>query len=209
MHLEVWRSGEKKVRAYRSKGCCFAPNLCSLVFSGHGLSNVKLRILECFTLYLRNGQSGNLWSIENFICSLRFIECNIRSFLQTVSSIFLHFPGTGGRSNPSGSGSSCPTESCNSWVGGLDRSTLHARCGTRHHRCAELPRSGGYAHRSADGRTGPAASSPGGFGKSQAGRCCGLCWNQVGCVSLSKVYFFYRTLLFCRCIIFVFLECQN
>jgi hypothetical protein len=34
--------------------------LCSLVFSGHGVSNVKLRILECFTLYLRK-LTGHRW----------------------------------------------------------------------------------------------------------------------------------------------------
>jgi hypothetical protein len=58
-----------RVVGYRSKGCWFAPSLCSLVFRGHRASNVKLRILECFTLYLRG---------------LRSIERNMRSFLRTV-----------------------------------------------------------------------------------------------------------------------------
>ncbi len=76
--MEAWRSG--RVVGYRSKGSWFAPSLCSLVFSGHGTSNVKLRILECFTLYLRNRQSGNLRAIENCICGLRSIERNMRFF---------------------------------------------------------------------------------------------------------------------------------
>ncbi len=78
----MWRSGT--VVGYRSKGCWFAPSLCSLVFRGHRASNVKLRILECFTLYLRNRQSGNLQAIENCICGLRSIERNMRSILRTV-----------------------------------------------------------------------------------------------------------------------------
>jgi len=80
--MQVWRSG--RVLGYRSKGCWFAPSLCSLVFRGHRAWNVKLRILECFTLYLRNRQSGNLRAIENCICGLRSIERNMRSFLRTV-----------------------------------------------------------------------------------------------------------------------------
>ncbi len=46
--------------------------------------NVNLRRLECFTSYLRNGQSGNLRAIENCICGLRSIERNMRAFLRTV-----------------------------------------------------------------------------------------------------------------------------
>jgi hypothetical protein len=46
--------------------------------------NVNLRRLECFTSYLRNGQSGNLRAIENCICGLRSIKRNMRTFLQTV-----------------------------------------------------------------------------------------------------------------------------
>jgi hypothetical protein len=80
--MQVWRSG--RVVDYSFKGCWFAASLCSLVFRGHRASNVKLRILECFTLYLRNRQSGNLRAIENCICGLRSIERNMRSFLRTV-----------------------------------------------------------------------------------------------------------------------------
>ncbi len=80
--MQVWRSG--RVGGYRSKGCWFTPSLCSLVFRGQRASNVKLRILECFTLYLHNRQSGNLRAIENCICGLRSIERNMRSFLRTV-----------------------------------------------------------------------------------------------------------------------------
>ncbi len=80
--MQVWRSG--RVVGYRSNGWWFAPSPCSLVFRGHRASNVKLRILECFTLYLRNRQSGNLRAIENCICGLRSIERNMRSFLRTV-----------------------------------------------------------------------------------------------------------------------------
>ncbi len=78
--MEAWRSGI--VVGYRSKGYWFAPSLCSLIFSGHGTSNVKLRILECFTLYLRNRQSGNLRAI----CGLRSIERKMRFFLRTVQN---------------------------------------------------------------------------------------------------------------------------
>ncbi len=85
--MQVWCSG--RVVGYRSEGCWFAPSLCSLVFRGHRASNVKLRILECFTLYLRNRQSGNLRAIENCICGLRSIERNMRSFLRTVCSWLL------------------------------------------------------------------------------------------------------------------------
>jgi hypothetical protein len=81
--MEAWRSG--RVVGNRPRGSWFAPSKCSSVFSGHGTSNVKLRILECFTLYLRNRQSGNLRAIENCICGLRSIERNMRFFLRTVS----------------------------------------------------------------------------------------------------------------------------
>jgi hypothetical protein len=47
-------------------------------------TNVNLRRLECFTSYLRNGQSGNLRAIENCICGLRSMERNMRAFLRTV-----------------------------------------------------------------------------------------------------------------------------
>jgi hypothetical protein len=80
--MQVWRNG--RVVGYRSEGCWFAPSLCSLVFRGHRAANVKLRILECFTLYLCNRQSGNLRAIENCICGLRSIERNMRSILRTV-----------------------------------------------------------------------------------------------------------------------------
>jgi hypothetical protein len=53
--MRVWRSG--RVVEYRLEGGWFAPSLCFLVFSGHGVLNVKLRTLEYFTLYLRNRQS--------------------------------------------------------------------------------------------------------------------------------------------------------
>jgi hypothetical protein len=127
---------------------------------------------------------------------LRFIECNMKSFLQTVYHKEYFLSGTRRCSHPSSSGSSCPTGPCNIWAGGLDLSALHARSGARHYRCAELPRSGRYAHRSADGWAGSAASSQGGSGKGQAGRGCDLCWNQVGDAFLyQKFIFVYRTFL--------------
>jgi hypothetical protein len=48
------------------------PVLFSL--SSLSVSSVKLRILENFTLYLRNSWSLNLRAIENCICGLRSIE---------------------------------------------------------------------------------------------------------------------------------------
>ncbi len=50
----------------------------------HGVPIVKLRILENFTLYLRNSWSLNLRAIESCICGLRSIERKMRSILQTV-----------------------------------------------------------------------------------------------------------------------------
>jgi hypothetical protein len=88
--MQVWRSG--RVVGNRSKGCWFAPSLCSLLFRGHRALNVNLRILECFTLYLRNRQSGNLRALENCICGLRSIERNMRSFLRTVQDRSTYFP---------------------------------------------------------------------------------------------------------------------
>ncbi len=65
----------------------YALNLYSLVFSGHGSSNVKLRISESFMPYLHDGQSGNLRAIENCILSLCSIEHNMRLFLRTVRAL--------------------------------------------------------------------------------------------------------------------------
>ncbi len=48
------------------------------------VSSVKLRILENFTLYLRNSWSLNLRAIENCICGLRSIGRKMRSILRTV-----------------------------------------------------------------------------------------------------------------------------
>ncbi len=50
----------------------------------HGAPSVKLRILQNFTLYLRNSWSINLRAIENCICGLRSIERNMRCILRTV-----------------------------------------------------------------------------------------------------------------------------
>jgi hypothetical protein len=50
----------------------------------HGATSVKLRILQNFTLYLRNSWSINLRAIENCICGLRSIERKMRSILRTV-----------------------------------------------------------------------------------------------------------------------------
>ncbi len=50
----------------------------------HGAPSVKLRILQNFTLYLRNSCSLNLRAIENCICGLCSIERNMRSILRTV-----------------------------------------------------------------------------------------------------------------------------
>jgi hypothetical protein len=50
----------------------------------HGEPSVKLRILQNFTLYLRNNWSINLRAIENCICGLRSIERKMRSILRTV-----------------------------------------------------------------------------------------------------------------------------
>ncbi len=52
----------------------------------HGGPSVKLRILENFTLYLRNNCSLNLCAIENRICGLRSIGRKMRSILRTVYS---------------------------------------------------------------------------------------------------------------------------
>ncbi len=50
--------------------------LPSVIYSlpSHGAPSVKLRILQNFTLYLRNSWSINLRAIENCICGLRSIE---------------------------------------------------------------------------------------------------------------------------------------
>jgi hypothetical protein len=50
----------------------------------HGVLSVKLRILENFTLYLRNSWSLNLRAIENCICGLCSIGRKMRSILRTV-----------------------------------------------------------------------------------------------------------------------------
>jgi hypothetical protein len=50
-----------------------------VLFSFHGALNVKSGTLECFTLYLRNRQSGNLRAIENCVCSIRSLERNMTS----------------------------------------------------------------------------------------------------------------------------------
>ncbi len=52
----------------------------------HGVPSVKLRILENFTLYLRNSWSLNLRAIENCICGLCSIGRKMRSILRTVRS---------------------------------------------------------------------------------------------------------------------------
>jgi hypothetical protein len=80
--MKAWHSG--RVVIYRSKGWWFAPRLCYLVFSGHGALNVKLRTLECFTLYLRNRQSWNLRAIESCVCIIRSMARNMTSFFWTV-----------------------------------------------------------------------------------------------------------------------------
>ena len=61
---------------------CLPPVLFSL--SSLSISSVKLRILENFTLYLRNSWSLNLRAIENCICGLRSIGRKMRSILRTV-----------------------------------------------------------------------------------------------------------------------------
>ncbi len=58
------------------------PVLFSL--SSLSVSSVKLRILENFTLYLRNSWSLNLRAIENCICGLRSIGRKMRFILRTV-----------------------------------------------------------------------------------------------------------------------------
>ncbi len=55
-----------------------------------GIPSVKLRILEIFTLYLRNSWSLNLRAIENCICGLRSIERNMRFILRTVWQFGAH-----------------------------------------------------------------------------------------------------------------------
>jgi hypothetical protein len=60
----------------------FPPVFFSL--PSHGVSSVKLRFLENFTLYLRNSWSLNLRAIESCICGLRPIERKMRSILRTV-----------------------------------------------------------------------------------------------------------------------------
>ncbi len=51
--MKRWCSG--RVLGFRPKKCWFTLNLCSSIYSSHGASSVKLRILECFTLYLPSG----------------------------------------------------------------------------------------------------------------------------------------------------------
>jgi hypothetical protein len=58
------------------------PVLFSL--SSLSVSSVKLRILENFTLYLRNTWSLNLRAIESCVCSIRSIGRKMRSILRTV-----------------------------------------------------------------------------------------------------------------------------
>jgi hypothetical protein len=58
------------------------PVLFSL--SSLSVSSVKLRILENFTLNLRNSWSLNLRAIENCICGLRSVGRKMRSILRTV-----------------------------------------------------------------------------------------------------------------------------
>ncbi len=50
----------------------------------HSAPSVKLRILQNFTVYLRNSWSINLPAIENCICGLHSIERKMRSILRTV-----------------------------------------------------------------------------------------------------------------------------
>ncbi len=61
----------------------------------HGAPSVKLRILQNFTLYLRNSWSLNLRAIENCICGLRSIERKMRSILR--ARIICLGPGTSSR----------------------------------------------------------------------------------------------------------------
>ncbi len=56
--------------------------------SSLSVSSVKLRILENFMLYLRNTWSLNLRAIESCVCSIRSIECKMRSILRTVWLVF-------------------------------------------------------------------------------------------------------------------------
>ncbi len=64
--MKRWCSG--RVLGFRPQKCWITLNLC------HGASSVKLRILECFTLYLPNGRGINLRAIKNCICDLRSID---------------------------------------------------------------------------------------------------------------------------------------
>jgi hypothetical protein len=60
------------------------PPACAFSLSSLSVSSVKLRILENFTLYLRNTRSLNLRAIESCVCSIRSIERKMRSILRTV-----------------------------------------------------------------------------------------------------------------------------
>jgi hypothetical protein len=58
----------------------------------HGAPSVKLRILQNFTLNLRNSWSINLRAIENCICGQRSTESKMRSILWTVrTAVFCLF----------------------------------------------------------------------------------------------------------------------
>jgi hypothetical protein len=60
-------------------------------FPSPGDPSVILRILENFTLYLRNSLSLNLRAIENCICGLRSIGRKMRFILRTVYSKLVLF----------------------------------------------------------------------------------------------------------------------
>jgi len=85
-----------RVLGYKSNECWFIPHLYSLVYSIHGTSRIKLRILECFTLYLRNAWSINLQATEIFFCGLYVILNVIRGpsldtvLLKGILAAFFH-----------------------------------------------------------------------------------------------------------------------
>jgi hypothetical protein len=63
---------------------CRKKPICSYVYSSHGVSNLKLRLLVCFTLYLLNGSRVNLRAIDNCIYAIHSIELKQRSIFMAV-----------------------------------------------------------------------------------------------------------------------------
>jgi hypothetical protein len=61
-----------------------SPHACALSLSSLCVSSVKLRVLENFTLNLRNTWSLNIRAIESCVCSIRSIERKMWSILRTV-----------------------------------------------------------------------------------------------------------------------------